>query len=77
LFLNFDLSNGCALCSREPKGVFCVAFSKATAPRVVARCRLRKPAIRRFFFAKLFSLRLLFQRKKRYKGKLTFDTKTF
>ena len=30
-----------------------------------------------FLFAKLFLLGLFSQKKKRYKGKLTFDTKTF
>jgi hypothetical protein len=59
----------------QTRRLFCVAFAKATAPRVVARCRLRKPAIRRFFFAKLFSLWLYRQRKKRFKGELSFDTK--
>jgi hypothetical protein len=59
----------------QTQRLFCVAFSKATALRVAVPARHER--IRRFFFAKLFSLRLLFQRKKRYKGKLTFDTKTF
>ena len=54
-------------------GVHVLLF-KGGAPRTVA---LAAQANRRFLFAKLFLLGLFPQKKKRYKGKLTFDTKTF
>ena len=55
--------------SGEACGKFCVAFSKATADPtrgalVAARTR-RNLLFGVFFFAKLFSLRLWYQRKKR------------
>jgi hypothetical protein len=64
----WDLS----VCSHSTNRLFCVAFAKATAPRVVA---LAAQAIRRFLFAQLFLLGLFPQKKKRYKGELSFDTK--
>ena len=65
------------MCSRyvrtAPIDCFVHLF-KGGAPRIVAPAA---QANRRFLFAKLFLLGLFPQKKKRYKGKLTFDTKTF